>query len=149
SIALFTFLVSAMFLSGCNRTPTVRTVVDPPRAPENVWAKFYATCRYNEDMPGADWTRIRAGLDTLSRHFSKPDVIKKIDAQMDKIRKSLESDVHLTADELAEVESPSLRTGDAHYLDECLLLRDVVKSMEIDDLPPAQRARHLFAWTMR
>src|SRR5213595_1534698 len=93
SIALVIVLVSVISIASCSRAPVVRTVGPPPPPPEDMWRKFIEACRYNEDTRGEDWTRIRAGLDTISRHFNNPDVAKRVAAQMNEISKYLESDV--------------------------------------------------------
>ena len=50
---------------------------------------------------------------------------------------------------MAEVEAAVFRTADAHYLDECFLMRDAVLSLEISTADPGKRAPLLFSWTMR
>jgi hypothetical protein len=61
----------------------------------------------------------------------------------------MQKQLGLDADELAEVRSGSFTLLDAHHLDLCLLLRDAARSLEVEGLPPLERAKTAFAWVMR
>jgi hypothetical protein len=51
--------------------------------------------------------------------------------------------------ELAEVESTNYTLLDAPYLEFCFLMRDVARSLDVDNLSPAERAAAAFAWVTR
>jgi hypothetical protein len=55
----------------------------------------------------------------------------------------------LTEEELAEVENASFTGLDAHYLELCFLLRDAVRSLEVDGLSQPEQAAAAFAWVVR
>jgi hypothetical protein len=151
SLAFVLAFVST-WIAGCSRPPT-RTKgpdVKVPLPGTDVWAEAHKTFRYTENTrAGDEWTRFRGGLEHLSHHFAKPDVIKRMRDQSAENRKFLENDVHLTEEELAEVESVSFRTADAHYLDECFLLRDAARSLNVPAQGTLKQAHHLFRWVMR
>src|SRR5262245_43581913 len=100
-IVLLTLGVSIIAIASCSRTPVVRPdKTGAPPLPKEPWDGLINSCRYNEDIRNQDWTRIRTGLDTLSRHFSKPDVIKKVRDLSSENRKFLEKEVHLSDAEI-------------------------------------------------
>jgi hypothetical protein len=51
--------------------------------------------------------------------------------------------------EPAEVESATFTLLDGPHLEFCYLLRDVARSLDVEKLPPAERAAVAFAWVMR
>jgi hypothetical protein len=148
----FALAIVSIWISGCSRPPT-RTpapAVKLQGAAADVWAEAHKNFRYTENTrAGDEWTRFRAGLEHLSHHFAKADVIKSMRDQSAENRKFLENDVHLTEEELAEVDSVSFRTADAHYLDECFLLRDAARSLDVPAQGTLKQAHHLFRWVMR
>jgi hypothetical protein len=144
--------VVGIILAGCPRPPVrVDKKTEGPAREADPFRSALESFRYNESsVPGNEWTRFRSpGFDQLGNHFAKADVIKRVRDQAAENRKFLRSAAHLTDEELAEVESVTFRTADAHYLDECFLLRDAVQAQEINDLAPLDKARHLFGWVMR
>ena len=150
----FAFVLAfvSIWLGGCSRPPTRTKPIEVKQfgPGADVWADSNKTFRYTENTrAGDEWTRFRGGLEHLSHHFAKPDVIKRMRDQSAENRKFLENDVHLTEEELAEVESISFRTADAHYLDECFLLRDAARSLDVGAQGTLKQAHHLFRWVMR
>jgi hypothetical protein len=64
-------------------------------------------------------------------------------------RQFLTADVGVDDDELAEIASPTFTALDASYLDQCFLLRDAVRSFDVNELMPLARAQNAFAWVVR
>jgi hypothetical protein len=95
-----------------------------------------------------DAARCREGLDLLNPKLTQNAEKSKL-ALPAETRKFLQAAANLTADELNEVESPTFRPADAHYVIECLLLRDAARSLEISGLAPAELADRCFGWVQR
>jgi hypothetical protein len=64
-------------------------------------------------------------------------------------QKFLESVVGLDKGEIDEVESPTFKLLDAHYLEGCYLLREVSRRMPLAQLTKLQQAEFCFDWVMR
>src|SRR5262249_23511262 len=95
------------------------------------------------------WTRYRDFLPKLNNYMVKPDVQSRLRLS-DADRNFLTSEVHLTPAEVSDLEAAEFRTADAHYLDECYLMRDAVRAMDPNNLDSAQKqATTLFAWMTR
>jgi hypothetical protein len=149
----FLFLCLAIGAASCSRPPErlpVKVDSGKEKPVANPYQAFIDSVRFTENArAGEDWTRFRSSFDLLGGEIAKPEVIQRIREATARNRPFLEADVHLTPDELHEVESLSFRTADAHYLDECFLLRDVHRSIEVNDLPPLAQADVHFRWVMR
>ncbi len=150
SSLLLLLAFTALGSAGCNKTPVrqlkdvkIKADLDPFRAALDIF-------RDTENArAGDEWTRFRAGCDQLNAHFTKASVVKGIGELSAKNRPFLEAEVRLTEDEFSEVESFSFRTADAHYLDECFLLHDASKAIEVPGLGIAEQAQIHFNWVMR
>jgi hypothetical protein len=55
----------------------------------------------------------------------------------------------LAGDEFGEVNSPTFTLLDAHYVDQCMMLRDAAYSLGVEGRPPLERAQAAFAWVVR
>jgi hypothetical protein len=64
-------------------------------------------------------------------------------------RALLAKELHLDKKELAELENSTFTPLDAHYLELAFVLRDTVRALQIDGLPPLDRVRRAFAWVVR
>jgi hypothetical protein len=67
----------------------------------------------------------------------------------DQQRAFLRKEANLTDDELAEVEATSFRPADAHYLQECFLLRDAAHALEVRGAGVPEQARLCCRWVAR
>jgi hypothetical protein len=67
----------------------------------------------------------------------------------EKQREFLQTQVHLTDDEVAEVEASSFRPADAYYLEECSLLRDAAQALEVGGLNLPEQGRLCLHWVAR
>jgi hypothetical protein len=61
----------------------------------------------------------------------------------------LRKQLGLSSDEFAEVNSPTFTLLDAHYIDQCMMLRDAASSLGVEGRPPLDRAQAAFAWVVR
>jgi hypothetical protein len=153
SYALLLLVASACIgTTGCNKPPKQPIDIKPITGAKeaDVWRSFIETSRYSEtSRAGDDWTRFRAAFDGIRHHFTKAEITERVRKVSTEQRKFLENDVHLTPEELAEVESLSFRTADAHYLDECFLLRDAAGHLEMSGASSVELAQLHFGWVMR
>ncbi len=141
----------SLAVAGCSRAPKSRTGIDDPKGKteQNAFTLAAESFRTPENVGGGDdVSRFRDGLQALSAHFSKTDVAAQMRLSGDAL-KFLKDDAHLTAAELAEVDSLSFRSADAYYLDECFLFADVSRSIEVAGLGPIEQAHHHFRWVVR
>jgi hypothetical protein len=90
----------------------------------------------------------RNAIQKLNTYFSRhPE--EGLPSLPDKERDFLVQRVGLEEDELAEITSNSFTQLDAHYLDLCFLMRDAVRSLGVQELPPLQQVEKMFAWVTR
>jgi hypothetical protein len=57
--------------------------------------------------------------------------------------------LRLFRSEVEGLNQQTFTTVDAEYLTECFLLRDAMRSLELEGLPPLERAEQAFAWVCR
>lgn len=135
--------------AGCTRKPPERSLPDPGEpeavAPEDDEALASARARLSKKTDAAS---CRAALQQLNVFLSrnpeqKPKPLDK--KQLD----ALQAELGLDADELVEVNSATFTLLDGNYLEQCFLLRDAARALEVDDQPPMQQAEAAFAWIIR
>lgn len=135
--------------AGCNSKPAERSSTAPVEpeaaAPENDEALVSARALLSKKTDAA---ACRAALQQLNVFLSrnpeqKPKPLDK--KQLD----VLQAELDLDADELVEVNSGTFTLLDGNYLEQCFLLRDAARALEVDDQPPLQQAEAAFAWVIR
>jgi predicted small lipoprotein YifL len=138
-------------IAGCGQPPLPKSGTNAKDTKSvDPWKKAVELFHQTENMrAGDEWSRFRSGCEQVKGHFAKTEVLKTMRERSSANRAFLESEVHLNADELADVESPSFRGPDAHHLDECYLLADVAKALETTGLTPPLVAETSFRWAMR
>src|SRR5438270_11995779 len=136
-------LVSVAALSGCSSTP-------PPKAPES---GTNASSRNNQQNVGLELIRQAPdaahywdGLQLVNTNIQQKAAGRELKPEQ---RGFLQTDAGLSNDELEEVQSPTFRRADAHYLAQCFLLRDAVRSLEVSGMPPEELANQALAWVDR
>ena len=139
-------LLGAFLVAGCRRVPVAQpdgsNLAKKPAS--DLVDKALVIFRYPENPRSSDdATRFRDGVQSLSSLAAKAPKVS------DQERKFLADEVHLNDDELAEVEVNSFRPADAHYLDECFLLRDAARSAEVTGLGSLAQTHADFRWVMR
>lgn len=144
---LFTtlFVVSSLiFLSGCPTAPK-------PPAPAKVENANNDARRLGINLlrQATDTPRCREALHLLNNHNQQHPERASETALDAEARKFLQENVGLSAEELSETEASNFRPADAHYLNECFLLRDAARSIEIKGLAPEEAARNCFRWVAR
>lgn len=151
SVVLLVSLV-IVGLASCSRAPEVKSPKGAENVdnPANVFQTVLNGFRYPENPSDSDdWTRFREGIRPLDSYFAGAEVLDRIGKAAAAQRKFLQTELGLSAAELAEVEATSFRTADAHYLDECFLLHETARSLAVRNLPAAEQAHLCFQWVMR
>jgi hypothetical protein len=95
-----------------------------------------------------DLPSLRRTLQQLNTYLSRHPEEKPADLSTAE-RELLASRFRLDQAELQEIGQGSFTALDAHHLELCLLLRDVVQSLEVTGLSPRDRAAVGFAWVAR
>jgi hypothetical protein len=138
-------LMSAIcILFGCSREPPVRpgTQLAASSSSEKLPAIVEALAH------GTDPAAIRASLQQLNTYLAREPGMKPAtltEAERDLLR----SHFRLDDDELREVDSPQFTPLDVAHLEQCLLLRDAVQSLELAGLAPRRQASLALAWVGR
>src|SRR4051812_16884025 len=155
SLRLAVLLAPLIFVAfvGCTTQPAspTKTNINSKSTAKgaDAFRPFLEAVRYPENpRTSDDWTRYRDALQPLSQHFARPETIERMRLTPEE-QKFLQAEANLTSDELAEVEAVTFRPADAHYLDECFLLRDAARSLEELGLNAIDQAHVHFRWVMR
>lgn len=148
SVALFTLVVmSVVALNGCGGRPTeVSGGGREERAKDDPWQKFVGGFRGE-----ADWQKVRqlltdlnSGLSDSTTTATRPRTAEP--AELDKLK----ADLRLTDRETKFVAQSDYTQLDAHYLAECLYLRDAAAGLGVQDSDPVPvRAGAAFDWVRR
>ena len=133
-------------LVGCPSAPPVPKT-DPMKQQQG---KRPDALRFGVDLlrGGTDPAHFRDGLQLVNAEFQTADRQAKLLLAEDG-RKFLKDTVGLSSEELAEVESTSVRPADAYHVAGCSLLRDAARAIEVPGQPPADQARRAFEWVVR
>ena len=118
-----------------------------------------------------DLVTLKNGIQRLNSHYNqvgntRPPTLTA--EQRERLQKALtpdkkelsEEEKRELAEELAEIDASNFTALDAHYLDECFLLRDAAKALQADvtsaavadpalRLTPLEQATAAFAWVVR
>jgi hypothetical protein len=97
----------------------------------------------------ADFNTCRGSLDQVNTYLSRQSDGSLVPALSAEERQRLRQRFGLNDDELAEVESRTFTRLDAHYLDLCLLLRDVIRSLDLKPPASLEQAQAAFGWVVR
>jgi hypothetical protein len=97
---------------------------------------------------GTDAKSCRNALKGLNAAAARPGAERPA-ALTDAERHLLTSQYHLDPAELTEVGTTSYTLLDAHYLEQCFLIRDAARALDLEDLSPRERAAAAFGWTVR
>ncbi len=139
-------VLSILALAGCTRLPSgsqtpsgtggqtaetssIETIVAPLRK-----APDLANCRTVLQQVNAHLSAVPADM---PQHLDETEAA------------SLRQSFQLADEELAEIGSLSFTLLDGHHLEQCLVLSDAARSLEVYSAPPEVRAAAAFAWTMR
>ncbi len=97
---------------------------------------------------GSELSHFRDGLQLLSPYMDSAEQRAKLLLKPEQ-REFLKNIVHLSDEELAEVETGKFSQVDAYYLDESFLLRDVARFLEVPGLSTVEQAQRCFRWVVR
>jgi hypothetical protein len=92
-------------------------------------------------------TKDNANLLALLRQYPSIQVDKLDDHAL--YQKFLETTVGLDEKEIDDVESPTFKLMDGHYLEGCYFFREIARSMPLQALPALEQAGACFAWVTR
>ncbi|OWK47080.1 hypothetical protein [Fimbriiglobus ruber] len=166
------FLVAAGVIAtaGCSTRPAVVNTTDAKKESEDPWPRVALQIRKEPDGAGC-----RRVLGQLKNDLSvaadakyqpeglsaaaEPVVRKLLSLDDDSLRayakRSNATDAELrrlaemNENDVREIRQPAYTNLDPNYLTECLFLRDVVRSLDVEGLPPARQAGIVFAWVCR
>ncbi len=149
------FLLGFVFLlvfAGCKRPPVIKSVkVDEKRdtVAASPFRSAMETFRYPDNPRSpVDWSRFREGLAQLKPYFEQDNV--RLRARLSPAeREFLQKQTEIFPEAMTELDGVTFRDADAHYLDECYLLRDIARSANVVGVTGLARAEHYFGWTMR
>jgi hypothetical protein len=137
-------------VAGCNRQPASPSVAATKQADPT--EEMVEAVRETLRKP-ADINTCRRLVEQLNVYLGRSDRVRKPEPLSPADRTALVKEYSLVAeketDEVAEVARPEFTPLDAHYLDETLLYRDVARALDVDRLPPVDRATAALAWVVR
>jgi hypothetical protein len=138
----------AVIATGCGQRPAAITRAGSNAAePEDPLLLVRQTLRKERDLNGC-----KAAVAQLNSYLGRPSAGRKpaplTAHELEYLKQAGLSDV-----EIKEVGSDTFTALDAHYLDQCLLFADVIRTLDMpvgdDDATQIQRAELAFHWAMR
>ncbi len=141
----FWLCLLGLALAGCNTSsPTApTTTAGTTGSSEDLLVSVRETLRRGTDLNGC-----KGAVQQLNEHLNRhPD--DRPPALSAAERELLTNRFGVETDELAEVENPAFTLLDAHYLEQCTFLRDIARGLQVEELPPAERAAAAFRWVVR
>lgn len=139
-------VVSVLALNGCGGRPTeVTGGRGEERAKEDPWQKFVGGFRGE-----ADWQKVRQLLADLNSGLAGNSTAARPQAAEPAELTRLKADLRLTDREATFLAQSDYAPLDAHYLAECLYLRDAAAGLGVQDSDPLPvRAGAAFDWVCR
>jgi hypothetical protein len=129
----------------------------PPPPPESGHQENMLAAARDALVKKDDYNTCRNALEQLNRHYAQTS--KEHPSTLDKpSQEKLQKLCALEPDELAEISGDSYTRLDEHYLDQCFLMRDAVRPLEMEvrspsgkttRLTPLEQAASVFAWVVR
>ena len=137
-------LVAALLLlAGCGTPDKAKPTDTGKKAQEDPWLKAVTAIRQETDA-----TTCRRVLNELNQAFASTPV-----DQQPKLGEAeaafAKSALNLDGAEMTEIRSTGYTALDPNHLAEALYLRDVARSLDVANLPVAERARAAFEWVCR
>src|SRR5581483_8389953 len=142
---LVTLSAATIVMAGCS-SPAPEPAKKPAvkvesRRPRNDAARLVA----DHLRQATDPAEFRQALDQLSPALEPSEVQARLQLSPAQ-RTFLQKDVHLSDDEIGEVEATAFRPADGYYLEECSLLRDAAQGLEVPGLSLPEQARLCLRW---
>src|SRR5262245_43194047 len=137
-------LVALFGIASCRRpvVTTPKTGNNPASTPDEALDSAREALAKQNDPASC-----RAAVQQLNVHLSRnPDQKPQLDP---KERERLAKDFGLDKEELSELDSPTFTPLDVYHLERCFLFRDAARALDVDHLPPTERAAAAFAWVVR
>jgi hypothetical protein len=145
SVISLLILSFGMVLIGCNssRPPaTQSTIVTKQVDP----ADDLTTSVREELRKSPDQAACRRLVDQLNATLPRLTGDRRPVALTPAERSQLEKELALQPLEIAEVTRVEFTTVDSYYLDESILFRDIARALDVDRLPPVERAVAALTW---
>ncbi len=140
----FLLLPFALLTAGCGGSVTTQVTTKPDRA--RTEDQLESARQALSGSP--DRATCSTALQQLNAYFATHQD-RRPAPLTDEQRKLLQDRFGLDAGEVAEVDSPTYTLLDAPHVEFCFLLRDAVRSLELEKLSRAEQAAAGFAWVMR
>jgi hypothetical protein len=143
SVGCFAIIAFALITGGgCSKPPKPITEVKNTTVQEEPWDK--ARNRLKKDT---DWGTCKTTLTGLTADLNSKD--QNLPVLSDAAFLELKKLIPLAPGDADEIRATTFTTHDSVYLYECLAFRDAVRSLSLEQLPPARRAELAFAWVCR
>jgi len=130
---------------GCGKTkPTPVTTNTKTKEAVDPWPRAVSALRKDADLVVCQrvLNELNAAIPATPADDHPQALLAEVVAEIRKL-------LNLGDDESKELQSVSFTPLDAHYLTECLYLRDIARTLDVASAPPAQRARIAFEWVCR
>jgi hypothetical protein len=146
-IVMLVGLTCLVGLTGCRRGGG-GTQVTKAEVKTDPWARMAGAVSKFDDQTAVELRQVLEQLNSDLANAADPAVRPApLPADRDKAYRALFP--NFTPDDWAEVNATSFTKLDAPYLLDCQLFREAVRSLEVGEAPPADRAKAAFAWVCR
>lgn len=129
---------------GCGTKPSTIKEEETHEKASNPWPRVMTQLRKEQDASAC-----RRILGQLNADLATVDVSEQPAALSADQEKQIREWLNLTEDEAKEIRSATYASLDGTYLAQALILRDVVRSLDMQTLPPARQSELLFQWVCR
>ncbi|HEX4590935.1 MAG TPA: hypothetical protein VH120_13445 [Gemmataceae bacterium] len=134
-------------LIGCNSRPPATTVQQVAKQDDPI-EELGQSIRDDLRKP-PDPAVARRVVEQLNNQLSRSGADRRPAPLAPAERARLQKERGFLPNEAAELARAEFTAVDAYYIDEALLLRDIARSLDVDRLPPLERAEAALAWVVR
>jgi hypothetical protein len=134
-----------LVLVGCSTKPATVSKDASDKRNEDPWPRSVDQLKRDNDLSASRKILEQLRIDLVGNSDPKFQPVGLTAEQ----EKTLQQLVNLNDKELREIRPATYTTLDAQYLAECYYLRDVVRSLGLVGLPPAQQAELAYDWVRR
>jgi hypothetical protein len=138
-------LFALLALTGCTRLPSGS---QPPGTGSGTTETTSIEAIVGPLRKKSDLPTCRTVLQQANAHLSAAPAAMTYRLE-DRDAAFLRKSLFLSDDELNEISSVSFTLLDSHHLEQCFVMHDAARSLEVDDAPAEVRATAAFAWVMR
>lgn len=138
---------AVMTTAGCNSRPTAAQTAAAVKDTDP--ADELTQSVRDELRQSADQATCRRVVDVVNSYLPRLPADRRPAALSAAEKTVLDSELGLRPEEVAEVARGEFTTVDAYYLEESFLFRDIARSLDVDRLPPVERATAAIGWVVR